>query len=106
MDNLPANYPIPTVHLGGTPGARLEETAREALDALRTSRDRLLETAPNARDYPVGTRALEPVGDGYTVGASSYRTALFLHESRIRMADRLIREMEHHLEAVLTGLHP
>lgn len=49
----------PTIHLGGTPRARLIESWCEARNAVESALQLLIQAAPNGRDYPQGPDAYD-----------------------------------------------
>jgi hypothetical protein len=79
---------IPTVHLNGTPKARLVEQLENAANALNAALDALAETTPNGRDY-------------YVQGDSALYDALHEHRKRMMALRTVLDEIQEIWEGVV-----
>ena len=79
--------PYPSVNLNGTSADVLMKQLRNALDALRTAYDALLDASPHGRDYQIGPW--------------SWSDAIGAHNRRLQKLDEIKRELQAQLDEVM-----
>lgn len=87
---------VPCVHLNGSDPTYLRDGLSEALYAITTAIARVVEAAPNGRDYCIYDRG--------AIGGPVARRAMQEHESRCKRLNDVmdeIKAMRDHVQAVL-----
>lgn len=82
---------VPTVHLNGSPAVNLRDDLAVAIGAMRDAQRRMVEAAPNGRDY-------------YVQGNDAARLVMAQHERRCMDLNRILTELEEmrdHVQAVI-----